>query len=245
MLSDGCVTKNKMGLKLKYTDEYIITEMFNKFSSGYKTTTDKNGRSISLSSTKMICALAKLGCVENKTEIGFNLPEITNDLFRHFVRGYFDGDGTVSINTTRPNQIGISICSVDNNFLLQLQEKLSEFNILTSIYRENRKDKKDKLPIRPDGEYCTDNKDMFRLTIQTHKERLKFYEFLYDNCTIKLKRKYEKYKQYYSDTMLNLNTDEVNEQLVLKMFKEGKCEYAIHKETKIGRSVIKRILSNL
>ena len=39
--------------------------------------------------------------------------------------------------------------------------------------------------------------------------------------------------------------DEVDEQLVLNMFREGKCEYAIHKETKIGRRVIKRILLNL
>ena len=52
-------------------------------------------------------------------------------------------------------------------------------------------------------------------------------------------------KQYYSNTMLNLNTDEVDEELVLSMFNEGKCEYAIHKETKIGRHRIKRILSNL
>jgi len=238
MLSDGCISKNKLGLKLKYGDEYIITEMFNKFSIGYKIIRDKNGRSMSLSSTKMISALAELGCVENKTEIGFNVPNISNDLFRHFVRGYFDGDGTIGINTTRPNQRQISICSIDNNFLIQLQEKLLEHNISTVIYKENRNGKQLK---KPNGEYTTGNKDMFRLTITTHKERLKFYEFLYDNCSIKLMRKYVKYNEYYT----NIISNEVDEELVLRLFEEGRNEYSIHKETKISRCKIKRIISNL
>jgi hypothetical protein len=39
--------------------------------------------------------------------------------------------------------------------------------------------------------------------------------------------------------------DEVDEELVLNLYKQGKCEYGIHKETKIGRRIIKKILSNL
>ena len=117
---------NRITLKLKYGDEYIIKEMFNKFSSGYKIGNDKNSRYMSLSSTKMVCTLKKLGCVENKTEVGFDLPNISKDLFRHFVRGYFDGDGSVGIRSKRHNQIQVSICSIDNKFLTQLQEKLRE-----------------------------------------------------------------------------------------------------------------------
>ena len=262
LLSDGCVSKNSISLKLKQDDEYIIGEMFNKFSKGYE-----NGKSMSLSSTKMVGALTKLGCVENKTDVGFDLPDISKDLFRHFVRGYFDGDGTIAVRSDRPNQIQISICSVNNEFLIQLQEKLFEFDILSSIYKEDRKGKSLK---RPDGKYSTNNKDMFRLTLTTHKEKMKFYEFVYNDCTIKLTRKYKKYEKYYLNiisilkaknsnivqcvgdkftinyglvTMKIFNSsDEVNEQLVLDMFREGKCEYVIHKETKIGRRIIKKIL---
>ena len=242
LLSDGCISKNSIGLKLKQSDEYIIKKMFDKFSSGYKITVDKNSRSMSLSSTKMICALAKLGCVENKTEVGFDLPDISKDLFRHFVRGYFDGDGTVGICSGRVNQIHVSICSIDNKFLIQLQEKLYEHNILSRIHKEKRNGKSLK---RPEGNYSTDNKDMFRLILPTHKEKLKFYEFLYNDCTIKLIRKYNKYKKYYINTQLTLKKENSNKELVLNMFKEGKCEYAIHKETKIGRHVIERILLTL
>ena len=66
LLSDGCISNNRIILKLKYNDEYIIKEMFDKFSGGYKISTDKNSRSMSLSSTKMICALKKLGCIESE-----------------------------------------------------------------------------------------------------------------------------------------------------------------------------------
>ena len=242
LLSDGCVLNNSIHLKLNYKDEYIIKEMFDKFSSGYKMGTYKNSKSMSLSSTKIICALKKLGCIENKTEVGFNLPDISKDLFRHFVRGYFDGDGSVGIRSARLNQMQVSICSIDNKFLTQLQEKLNEHNILSVIYKEKRSGKSLK---RPEGNYCTNNKDMFRLIIQTHKEKLKFYEFLYNDCTIKLIRKYDKYKKYYINTLLTLKKENSNKELVLNMFKEGKCEYAIHKETKIGRHVIERILLTL
>ena len=242
MLSDGCVSKNTLRINLKRDDEYIIKEMFNKFSTGYKSTIYKNNKSMSLSSTKMIHALKNLGCVENKTEVGFDLPDISKDLFRHFVRGYFDGDGSIGVRSERPNQILVSICSINEKFLIQLQEKLCEHNILSTIYKENRKDKSLK---RPDGRYSINNKDMFRLTIQTHKEKLKFYELLYNNCTIKLTRKYDKYREYYNSTTLRLEKKNSEAELVLKLFKEGKCEFAIHKETNIGRHVIKRVLSKL
>lgn len=267
LLSDGSVHKNEIKLKLKHGDRYIITEMFSKFSKGHKTTTYKNSKSMSLSSTKMVNCLAKLGCVENKTEIGFDLPDLSHELFNHFVRGYFDGDGSIGKRSARPNQLQVAICSINNIFLKQLQKKLSDFNIVSIIYKENRKDKSLK---RPNGEYSTNNKDMYRLTMTTHKERLKFYEFIYNNSTIKLTRKYNKYRKYYINTLLNLksknsnivqyvgdkiivnydlintkifnSSKEVNYQLVLDMFKEGKCEYKIHKETKIGRHIIKKIL---
>lgn len=256
MLSDGGVSHNKISLKLIKTDDYIIKEIFDKFSNGYKMTENKNNKSMSLSSKKMISELAKLGCVENKGKIGFDLPDIPNDLFRHFVRGYFDGDGSIGERSLRPNQTQINICSIDNDFLIQLQEKLNKFNISSVIYMENRKGKL---------------VNMFRLVLPTHKERLKFFDFLYENCNIKLIRKYDKYKKYYDNIITILKkknskiiehtndkikinydlidknifnkTDEINEELIINMFKNGKNEYSIHKETKIGRSVIKRIIT--
>lgn len=267
LLSDGYVIKNRISLKLKQDDEYIIREMFNKFSSGYKFSTYKNSKSLSVSSTKLTVALEKLGCVERKTLMGFSLPDIPKNLFRHFIRGYFDGDGSVGIRSARPNQMQISICSIDENFLIELKNKLFEFNILSSIYKEKRNGKE---LLRPDKTFNTDNIDMFRLVLNTHKEKLRFYEFIYNDCTIKLTRKYEKYTNYFLNTIKTLENknskiiqhvdekiiinydlitdkifnmyDEVDEEYVMNLYKQGNCEYKIHKEMKVGRSVIKNIL---
>lgn len=267
LLSDGSISDNRLTLKLKSDDEYIIKEMFGKFSSGYNITTYKNSKSMGVSSSKLIDSLKKLGCVENKTKMGFNLPIISDDLFRHFIRGYFDGDGSIGRRSARPNQTQINICSPDKIFLLELQNKFNEFNINTIFTTEVRKGK---LLKRPNNEYSTNNMDMFRLIINTHKDRLKFYEFLYNDCSIKLIRKYNLYTEYYNNTIslleskisksvqhikgkIIINYDlikdntfqlgkEVDNKLILELFKSGKNEFYIHKETNIGRSVINRII---
>lgn len=82
---------------------------------------------------------------------------------------------------------------------------------------------------------------MFRLVISTHEERLKFYNFLYNNCNIKLERKYKKYTDYYNNITKLIKDNKTNKEIVLKLLKQGKCEFAIHKETKIGRCVIRNI----
>jgi len=146
--------------------------------------------------------------------------------------------------------------------------KLINFNVFSSIYKEKRNGKE---LLRPDKTLSTDNIDMFRLVLNTHKEKLRFYEFIYNDCTIKLTRKYEKYTNYFLNTVktlenknskiiqrvenkININydlitdiifheCDEVDEEYVMNLYKQGDCEYKIHKETKIGRKIIKNILS--
>jgi hypothetical protein len=47
-------------------------------------------------SHKMIQDLIKLGCLPRKTGYSI-LPSLADDLVHHFIRGYFDGDGCISI----------------------------------------------------------------------------------------------------------------------------------------------------
>jgi len=203
MFSDGCVINNTFSLKLKREDGYMVEKLYNLFSNGYKLSTNiKNTSQSKIISSKQITnRLKELGCIENKTLNGFSIPNISDNLFRHYLRGYFDGDGTISVRTSRPNQRQISICSIDKQFLEQLQQKLLKFNINTIISEEVRKGKSLKTPT---GKYLTNCKNMYRLCLLTHKDRLKFYEFLYKDCSIKLERKYVLYNEYYTNTVLIL-----------------------------------------
>ena len=49
-----------------------------------------------ITSDKMFSDLCKHGCVPNKSLI-LTFPVITEELIPHFIRGYFDGDGGITI----------------------------------------------------------------------------------------------------------------------------------------------------
>ena len=169
--------------------------------------------------------------------------------------------------TLRKNQIFVNICSIDKSFLEQLKNKLLEYNINSTIYKEKRKGKSLKLP---NGNYTTNGIDMYRLLITSHVDRLRFYEFLYKDCSIKLERKYKLYNEYYVNTVLTLEsknskavqrigdetlinydlvTDtifykgkEIDEKSVISLYNSGKCEYHIHKITGVDRGRIHKII---
>lgn len=52
---------------------------------------------------KHICeTLNNIGMIPNKS-LSLEFPDINQNLYRHFIRGYFDGDGSFSINKERKN----------------------------------------------------------------------------------------------------------------------------------------------
>ena len=65
-------------------------------------------------SNKLVSDIEKLGVIENKTLV-LTFPELPTELVHHFIRGYFDGDGSVFLcNDPRPEYdniyLGINIC---------------------------------------------------------------------------------------------------------------------------------------
>ena len=67
-------------------------------------------------------SLIKLGCPPNKSRI-LDFPYIPDKYLNHFIRGYFDGDGSIHFN--KPNTIKISFCST-KSFIQILQRKLKK-----------------------------------------------------------------------------------------------------------------------
>jgi intein-encoded DNA endonuclease-like protein len=51
---------------------------------------------LSICNKKIVCDLIKLGCVPNKSLV-LKFPKIPEHLRNHFMRGYFDGDGTLHL----------------------------------------------------------------------------------------------------------------------------------------------------
>lgn len=75
--------------------------------------------------------LIKLGVAPNKS-LDMKFPEISNEYLRHFVRGFFDGDGSVYIEG---QYIRVNLLSGSRGFIVNLNKKLQQSGLpLRSIY---------------------------------------------------------------------------------------------------------------
>lgn len=120
------------------------------------------------------------GCVPNKTFV-IEMPELSEELLPHFVRGYFDGDGSMYKDISR-NSIGFNFTSGSEKMMRGLQEYLYS----QGIYAYFRKEMPNKLNF-------SEVHEQYRLLITGMNNAFNFGQFLYNEATIFLDRKREKY----------------------------------------------------
>lgn len=104
LYADGYVNdkgyRSDIVLTLKIDDEYILEKFLNVLKSNRKPyrykLNDGEYSKIIINSKKMINDLKKYGCVNNKTHILKFPNNISYDYIHHMIRGYFDGDGSIS-----------------------------------------------------------------------------------------------------------------------------------------------------
>lgn len=145
---------------------------------------------LSFTNIKLAELVTSWGMGNRKTFLTKKLPSLSNINMNHFIRGYFDGDGSISISNGyrtlkgkiyKNRQLAFSITSWDKVILEDIQKYFLENNISTNI---------------------RSTKNSFSLEVYSKKEILKIYHLLYDNATIYLNRKFDKFK------MINLESQE-------------------------------------
>jgi hypothetical protein len=126
-----------------------------------------------VSNTKIVNDLIRLGCVPKKTFI-LEPPNnhIPQELWRHFVRGYLDGDGCVSTSCGR-----LDIIFLGTENLLNWIASIIPFDHSCGA-------------VKPKG------KNIYRLNISCKREDKHdaIYHWLYDDATIFLERKRIKFE---------------------------------------------------
>lgn len=167
-----CLESNKKIL------EYDCSKMSNKYSNKFE-------YKLLFVSNKMVSDLEKNGIVERKTfKLEFPYNIISKELYPHYIRGYFDGDGSVFYSITRgikDEVLNVSICGT-YNFLDSLKKEL---DFLTEddkcLYKDERT-----------------SKDTWALKLYNQSRALKFYRYIYQNISnnIYLVRKKKKFDDY-------------------------------------------------
>lgn len=101
-------------------------------------------------------------------------PNVPNELMRHFIRGYFDGDGGFCYTK---KTFDISFAGASKDFHEGLFQVL--VNRGYSLYKKHIV-----------NDY---NTDMYYVYLNKFNEKIDFLDWIYQDCTIYLDRKYEKY----------------------------------------------------
>ncbi len=121
---------------------------------------------------------------------------------KDFIRGYFDGDGCISIK----NRIRIDFTS-NKVFLEELKSYLEKKGILSNKVVTRKK-----------------NELGGSLQITKLKYVGKLYHYMYDNSTIYLERKYDKFQTFVNEIPAEENSDasvENSEELIEPVLQES------------------------
>lgn len=122
--------------------------------------------------------LIQLGITPNKS-LNMSFPEIPNDYLRHFIRGFFDGDGSVYLESNK--SIRVKLLSGSKDFISILNQKLIENGFSDrSIYGGT--------PSTPNAYFIRYNSEA---------EVFKFYEYLFKDVPEKMY--YTRKKKVFED----------------------------------------------
>jgi intein/homing endonuclease len=187
LMADGNLCKHEKRPMIELGVSEVDSSHLNKFASCIKSNTAIYKRKHTLnekiyySSRIMIYSkpmyedLIRHGCVPNKT-FNMKFPQhIDKQLIKHYIRGYFDGDGCIHYGASVKSKVGkISFSSGCEDFLKDVQIIISELV----------------------GINFTLSKERTCYSLKTSKQNniLIFLDYIYKDSLIYLNRKYEKCK---------------------------------------------------
>lgn len=126
-------------------------------------------------SQKTVDDLKKLGCIENKS-LRLTFPtyeQVPEKLIYHFIRGYFDGDGSISCDKNNH----WTVCFVGTeNFI----KELSTFFQGGSVFEDKRK------------------QNSWYFSLGGNLQIIKLYHLMYNNASRYMKRKFDKFQKLLS-----------------------------------------------
>lgn len=199
----------KIDEELVFLYKDLICPDARMFSTKEKLVKRKNGKvitahettGIDINSSKICNDLVKLGIGYNKTYSELSIPNINENLIKHFVRGYFDGDGTITGWYCKPDlkwhknervRIQVSICGKTKTMLNEIKIFFAKYGIKSTI--------------------CFSNRDqMYQLSVPKSQLK-KLYKLFYEDSYFYLSRKFNKFNYYVNTEESQLITDLRNEQ---------------------------------
>ena len=177
--ADGCIgtNRNTIRVDLKVADKNHLEKLRTSISGNQPIVEAHGGASayIDMNSKGMVEDLLQYGLTPNKSlTLNINFDLIPEPLIHHFIRGYFDGDGSINYYTRAPywyDEWELSFVSTQA-VLLKFQEYFNKPHKLFT---------------------CGKN---FRFCYKSKQDIKEVLEYMYQDASIYLDRKYQKVLEF-------------------------------------------------
>lgn len=202
LMADGTMREHKnscyqLSLELKQDDKYIIDIFNNCIESNYKVVISNNSNYNSkrarliITNFNFASNLLNHGVVPHKTGKE-TVPLIDANFNKDFIRGFFDGDGSIQFTDTGKRvRSRFHLVSCSYNVLFQIKSILeSEANVIFTEKSIHLK---------------SNTSNIYELETSTLPEIAKIYDYLYYDKCLHLKRKeliFNTFLQYYKTSSL-------------------------------------------
>ncbi|MCH8905720.1 MAG: hypothetical protein IH840_01420 [Candidatus Heimdallarchaeota archaeon] len=158
---------------------------------------------LSIGRKSMVYDLVSLGLIPNKSRI-MKFPKIPENFLLPFIRGYFDGDGSVLFLS---NRLKVKITSGSEAFIREMQVKFSELNLQTSMRIVSAKNRKN---------------PWYEINILGNS-RKEFFDLIYRDASIYLERKYQVFQSYFARPILKTDCLGCGKSIIKKNTQHVRC----------------------
>ena len=178
-VADGNLSKGRNYIRFSQKTPEILEKIRNTMQSSHPIKEVEGGYGnkayvLGISNSLITHDLIKLGMTSNKSRT-IKFPYVPDDYIRHFIRGCWDGDGCVILNSCE-SKVTAQYCSGSLEFMKGMREALSKEDIIN----------RDKA-ITPHKSNC------FYLTVSKMAKVVDLYHYFYDDVSedYYLKRKHD------------------------------------------------------
>jgi hypothetical protein len=180
LITDGCISKTGV-ISLSMNEKILLEKVRQAMDSEHKITPSKQQKGLYIfqfARERLFRDLNRLG-ISSKKSLNVKFPEVPEEYLADFIRGVFDGDGSVFFDIRSRNcPLRSKFGSGSKDFIKKLAINLQGLGLpKRNIYKQKTKN------------------GVFYMFIYGHKDSKKLFSFLYKNVNdrLLLERKYKKF----------------------------------------------------
>lgn len=188
LLSDGCISNHNINITLQENDREILEKInccidsnrpLHLIDNIKRGISKRNCFALNITNKHMVESLKGIGVTQNKS-LNVTFPNVISDeLLPHFLRGLWDGDGFIEKKRYRTG------CTGTKMLLFEIKKKMKDILNINFI---------------PHEESCK-NGITYTIKVSNQRECISFLNYIYQDATIYLQRKYDTYQTYINKSL--------------------------------------------